>query len=171
MSLTANKVIDLPGMQPLNGEGGFFKETYRTAYTLGPEALPEQFGAERVGKTAIYYLVTPESFSALHRLPGDELYHFYLGDPLDLSLLHSDGRVETIRLGSDLRAGERPQALAPGGAWQGSALAPGGAWALVGTTMSPGFHVDDFELGDRTALRAAYPDAADLIDRLTRVAP
>ncbi len=104
-------------------------------------------------------------------MPGDELYHFYLGDPLDLSLLHPDGRVETIRLGADLLAGERPQALAPGGVWQGSALAPGGSWALVGTTMSPGVHFDDFELGDRAALQDEYPDAADLIERLTRIAP
>jgi predicted cupin superfamily sugar epimerase len=124
-----------------------------------------------MAKTAIYFLVTPEAFSALHHLPGDEIYHFYAGDPLDLTLLHPDGRVETVRLGADLRAGERPQAIAPGGTWQGSALAPGGSWALVGTTMTPGFHIDDFQLGDRAALLIEYPHAADLIERLTRTEP
>jgi len=171
MDLTAADVIALLGLRPLEGEGGYFAETYRSGHTLDAATLGGQYGGDRTAKTAIYYLVTPTAFSALHRLAGDEVYHFYLGDPLDLTLLQPDGRVETIRLGPDLRAGERPQAVAPGGSWQGSALAPGGSWALVGTTMSPGFHIDDFELGDRAALQTEYPEAADLIARLTRPAP
>jgi predicted cupin superfamily sugar epimerase len=170
-ALTADEVIALLQLRPLDDEGGYFTETYRSAYTLDAAALHDRHGGDRTAKTAIYYLVTPEAFSALHRLPGDEVYHFYLGDQLDLTLLHPDGRVETVRLGTDLRAGQRPQAIAPGGVWQGSALAPGGTWALVGTTMTPGFHVEDFELGDLSTLLHEYPHAADIIYRLTRVEP
>jgi uncharacterized protein len=166
--LTAAEVIVLLGLRPLDDEGGYFTETYRSAYTLSAATLHGRYGGDRSAKTAIYYLITLEAFSALHRLPGDEIYHFYLGDPLDLALIHPDGRLETVRLGADLRAGERPQAIAPGGVWQGSALVPGGVWALVGTTMTPGFHFEDFELGDRAALLAEYPHAAAVIERLTR---
>lgn len=164
MSPTAKEVIALLALRPLEGEGGYFAETYRTGWTIARDGYP----AGRIASTAIYYLVTPEHFSALHRLRGDELYHFYAGDPLDLMLIHPNGRVETNRLGNDLEAGERPQALAPAGVWQGSALAPGGEWALVGTTMTPGFHPDDFELGERVALTASFPHASELIARLTR---
>jgi predicted cupin superfamily sugar epimerase len=171
IALTAEDVIDLLGLRPLEGEGGYFTETYRSPYTLAAATLRGRHGGDRTAKTAIYFLVTPASFSALHRLPGDEIYHFYLGDPIDLTLLHPDGRVEMIRLGADLRAGERPQAIAPGGVWQGSALVPGGSWALVGTTMTPGFHIEDFELGELATLLDEYPHAADVIHRLTRIEP
>jgi predicted cupin superfamily sugar epimerase len=171
MALTAADVIELLELRPLAGEGGFYAETYRSSYEFDAALLAGRHGGPRTAKTAIYFLVTPDAFSALHRLPGDEIYHFYLGDPLDLCLLHPDGRVETIRLGSDLLAGERPQAVAPGGAWQGSALARGGAWALIGTTMTPGFHFDDFELGERDALLDQYPHASAFIERLTRTGP
>jgi predicted cupin superfamily sugar epimerase len=167
-SLSAGQVIDLLGLRPLPGEGGYFAETYRSTITLSPDQLDPAFGGERVAATAIYYLVTPDSFSALHRLTGDEIYHFYAGDPIDLALLHPDGSHETVRLGNDLARGQRPQVIAPGGSWQGSALEPGGSWALVGTTMTPGFDHRDFELGDRDALSAAYPAASGLIKRLTR---
>ena len=124
--------------------------------------------ANRVAATAIYFLITPDDFSALHRLRGDELWHFYLGDPVDLALIHPDGEVTTLRIGHDLVNGERPQALAPGGSWLGCSLVPGGAWALMGTTMTPGFDPADFELADRDHLTAQFPHAADLIARLTR---
>ncbi len=169
-NLSAKQVIDLLGLQPLPGEGGFYAETYRPGLMLAAEQIDAQYGGPRRAATAIYYLLTPESFSALHRLTGDELYHFYAGDPVDLALLHPDGTHETLRLGNDLARGQRPQLLAPGGCWQGSALEPGGSWALVGTTMTPGYDQRDFELGERAALTSAYPDASGLIKRLTRVA-
>jgi hypothetical protein len=112
--------------------------------------------------------LTPETFSALHRLPGPEVYHFYLGDPVELTVLHPDGAIEGIVLGLDLVQGMRPQVVVPGGTWQASRLRDGGEFALMGTTMSPGFHFDDFELGDRQTLEALYPDAKVLISRLIR---
>lgn len=167
-AITATEIIALLDLKPLPVEGGYYAETYRSVRLIATDSsvvIPE---SPRHLSTAIYYLLTPETFSALHRLPGPEVYHFYLGDPVDLTVLHSDGAVEEIHLGIDLRRGMCPQAVVPGGAWQGSRLRDGGEFALMGTTMSPGFHPDDFELGDRQHLRSMYPDAAGLIARLTR---
>ena len=135
--MSAADVIAQLDLVPLPGEGGYYAETYRTTLTLDREQLPDEHGGDRHAGTAIYFLVTPDAFSAMHRLAGDELYHFYAGDPVDLVTIDPDGTVQTRRLGTDFASGERPQLLAPGGSWQGSALAPGGEWALLGTTMSP----------------------------------
>jgi predicted cupin superfamily sugar epimerase len=124
-------------------------------------------GARAAG-TAIYYLLTPETFSALHRLRGDEVFHFYLGDPVDMLQLSPDGLGKWVTLGSDLESGQQPQVVVPAGVWQGSKLRPGGQYALLGTTMAPGFDVADFELGRREELLAAYPDFAEAIQGLTR---
>ena len=155
------------GLVPLPGEGGFYAETYRAALTLPPSVLPTGYDAARSAATAIYYLLTPDTCSALHRLPGDEVYHFYLGDPVELLLLHADGAAETRRLGPDLETGMLVQTVVPGGAWQGSRLADGGAFALLGTTMAPGFDFADFEPADRATLQARYPSAAAAIAALT----
>ena len=162
MPLTADDVIRMLGLVPHPAEGGYFRETYRSAVSLP--------GAPRSLSTAIYYLLARDSFSAMHRLRGDEVYHFYLGDPVEMLLLRPGGGGEVLRLGTDLAAGERPQAVVPRGVWQGSRLRPGGAFALLGTTMAPGFDARDFELGDRAALIGRYPGQADLIRTLTREA-
>lgn len=168
MRMSAEDVIARLGLRPLPGEGGYFAESYRTGWSLASEQMRGDYPGERSAATAIYFLITPDQFSALHRLRGDELWHFYLGDPVELVTLDSDGNENAVTLGHDLVAGQIPQALAPGGAWLGCAIVEGGEWALLGTTMTPGFHPDDFELGDRSMLLAAYPHAADTIHRLTR---
>jgi predicted cupin superfamily sugar epimerase len=162
-AITANEIITILDLKPLPIEGGYYGETYRSEHVLPPDA-----GVVRHLSTAIYYLLTPATFSALHRLPGPEIYHYYLGDPVDLAVFHPNGNVETVALGTDLIGGMRPQVVVPGSTWQGSRLREGGEYALLGTTMSPGFHRDDFELGDRHALESIYPRASDLIRRLTR---
>ncbi len=156
------------GLEPLPIEGGYYTQTYRSDIDLPERALPERFGGARRVSTAIYFLLTPDTFSALHRLPGDEVYHFYLGDPVELLVLAPDGRGEVVRLGQDLEAGMCVQTVVPGGCWQGSHLAEGGEYALLGTTMAPGFEWQDFEAGDGGALGAQYPDFRDRILRLVR---
>jgi uncharacterized protein len=165
--MTADEVIRLLGLEPLELEGAFFAETYRSRAVLATGALPG-LGAARALATAIYYLLDPGTYSALHRLRSDEIYHFYLGDPVELLLLGPGAAGRTLRLGGDLAAGGRPQALVPAGAWQGSRLVPGGRWALLGTTMSPGFDTADFELGHREDLAAQWPQHRALIEALTR---
>lgn len=163
---TAEEVIQLLGLEPLPGEGGFYAETYRSPHPLPGAALPDGYGGARSLATAIYYLLTPASFSSLHRLPGDEVYHFYLGDAVEMLRLHGDGRGEVIRLGADLAAGERPQVVVPGGVWQGARLVEGGRWALLGTTMAPGFEFEDFTPADAAALAREHPEHAYLIEAL-----
>lgn len=165
--MTAAEIIACLGLRPLPIEGGYYRETYRAEESLDASALPPRYPGARALSTGIYYLLTPDTFSALHRLRSDEIYHFYLGDPVELLLLFPDGRGERRRLGSDLRIGERPQLVVPAGAWQGSRLAPGGSVALLGTTVAPGFELADFEAGSRSPLLAAYPDFRSEIEALT----
>ncbi|MEM6457174.1 MAG: cupin domain-containing protein [Acidobacteriota bacterium] len=156
------------GLAPLPHEGGFFAETYRRAM---PEAWIAS-GTPSTLATAIYYLLTPDTFSALHRLAHDEIYHHYLGDPVELVQLHPDGRIARIVLGKNvIDGGHALQCVVPAGVWQGSRLLDDGradSYALLGTTMAPGFDFADFELGARDALTAAYPNAAASIAALTR---
>lgn len=147
--LKPEHVIELLGLMPLSDEGGMFRQHYVDEHS-----------------TAIYFLVRRDDFSALHRLSGPEVYHFYSGDPLQMLLLYPGGRVERQILGVDLSVGHRPSVSVPGGVWQGSETT--GEWSLVGATMAPGFRPEMFELGHRQALMGEYPSAAVEIARLTR---
>jgi predicted cupin superfamily sugar epimerase len=123
--------------------------------------------AKRSGSTAIYYLLTDETFSALHQLPGDEIFHFYLGDPVEMLQLRPDGSGRIVRIGTALANQMAPQVIVPGGTWQGSRLIPGGSFALLGTTMSPGFDFADYVAGNRHDLSKQFPQFADSIASLT----
>lgn len=155
--LTAGQVIRLLGLVPLEGEGGMHRQTY---------ASPRALDGAPAG-TAIYYLLTANSFSHLHRLTGDEVYHFYLGDPVELCELLPDGTGRVTILGQDLAAGQAVQHTVEAGVWQGSRLAPGGAWALLGTTMCPGYTPACYTHGCRQELLARYPAYAAQIAALT----
>jgi predicted cupin superfamily sugar epimerase len=163
--LTAERLMALLNLEPLAGEGGFFRRTY-----TGPE-MPATAAATppsgRAISSAIYYLLFDEHFSAMHCLRTDEVYHFYLGDPVELLLLYPDGGSQVVVLGSDLEAGQQTQFVAPAGVWQGSRVRRGGRLALMGTTMAPAFTPEDFELGERARLLASYPEQAELIMALT----
>lgn len=166
--MTADDIKRVLGLRPHPAEGGFFAQTYRSEYAL-PAGVPAGgCAAERPLATAIYYLLTPETFSELHRLPSDEMFHFYLGDPVEMLQLFPDGSGAVVRLGVNIVDGERPQVLVPKGVWQGSRLAAGSRFALLGTTMSPGFDYADYCRGHRDQLLRDYPRFRDLILALTR---
>jgi predicted cupin superfamily sugar epimerase len=161
---TVQQLVALFSLEPLPVEGGLFRTTWRS-HRHWP-------GNDKPAGTAIVMLLdgSADSFSALHRLPTVEVWHFYLGDPLELLELHPDGTTGRVVLGPDLLAGQRVQHVVPAQTWMGArvAAAPGGAgWSLFGTTMAPGFTADDYE-GGTAALAAAYPAEAELIRRLTR---
>lgn len=166
--MTADEVKQLLQLVPLTIEGGFFRETYRSRWNVSAEYLPDGFRGSRSIGTAIYYMITPETFSPLHRLPGTEVFHFYLGDPVLMLQLCPDGTSRSVTLGADLLNGQQPQVVVRGHVWQGCRLAQGGKWALMGTTMSPGFDYADYENADRAQLSAQYPGAAELIKDYTR---
>lgn len=170
-TISVEQIIKTLNLQPLEMEGGFFAETYRSADSVPAEALPGRYPRQpRSFGTAIYYLLTdqPDSFSALHRLPTDEVWHFYLGDPLEILLLEPGGASRRILLGQDILSGQQVQAVVPQGMWQGARLLPGGTFALAGTTMVPGFVPEDFEAGDQAELLARYPHESASIIALTR---
>jgi uncharacterized protein len=164
--MTAADVISLLQLQPHPIEGGYFRETYRSDDVLPRAVLPRN-PAQRSLATAIYYLLTPTSVSAMHRLPTDEVFHFYLGDPVQMVQLWPDGSAQTLVLGPDLREGQHLQTVVPGGVWQGSFLLNGGEFALLGATMAPGFDYADYVSGDRDELTALWPEQGDLIRKLT----
>ena len=161
--MQAQDVINLLGLEPHPEEGGFYHETYRSASSFEP-GLP--FSGSRSVGTGIYFLLTPATFSEMHRLPGDETFHFYLGDPVEMVLLYPDGASDSLLLTNDLALG-RPQIVVPGGVWQGSRLRDGGAFALLGTTMGPGFEFEDYESGTDELLHS-HPDQAELVSALLR---
>jgi len=165
--VTPREIIDALGLSP-HPEGGFFAETYRSDETVPDGAIPPRYAGARALGTAIYFLVTADSFSAMHRLLSDEVYHVYAGDPVELLILGPGDAGRTVVLGPDVAAGMRPQAVVPRGAWQGCRVKPGGTFALLGTTVAPGFDVRDFELGRRDRLVRLYPALREMIAALTR---
>lgn len=168
--LSVDEIIHILNLMPLPGEGGLFAESYRSSDSLPPESLPVRYSGSRLMGTAIYYLLTAvrDSFSALHMLKTDEIYHFYLGDPVEMLLLLPGGISKQVILGQDLLQGQVVQYAVPAGVWQGSHLVPGGRYALLGTTMAPGFDLADFQLGIRSELVSGWPEAAERVKRLTR---
>ncbi|MFZ1946332.1 MAG: cupin domain-containing protein [bacterium] len=165
----AERIAAMLNLKPLPMEGAFFTETYRCPGLIPAGALPAKYSGARSLCTAIYYLITPEAFSAMHRLLSDEIYHFYLGDPVDLLLLRPDGGFKVHSLGPDILGGMEPQVVVPAGVWQGSRLSPGGEFALVGTTVAPGFDSADYQHGRRNELLRLCPEARELISGLTEM--
>ena len=164
--MTADDVIRRLNLQPHPVEGGYFRETYRAAAALPATAIPDHAGPRAVS-TAIYYLLKPGHVSELHVLPGDEVFHFYLGGPVTMLQLWPDGTGREVVLGSDLAAGHAPQLVVPGGVWQGTRLLGADGFALLGCTVAPGFDYDDYRGGSRADLTAKWPAFAGEIARLT----
>ena len=121
------------GLQP-HPEGGMYAETWRA---------PTSDGGRATG-TAIYFLLRAGERSHWHRVDATEIWHHYAGDALQLQISADGGSVTSLELGSDLAAGQRPQAIVPPGTWQAARSL--GAWTLVGCTVSPGFEFAGFEL-------------------------
>jgi predicted cupin superfamily sugar epimerase len=165
--MTADELKKLLRLEPHPREGGWFAETWRTEETIPKSVLSARYPADRSAGTAIYYLLEPHNFSELHRLASDEIFHFYLGDPVEMLQLWPDGSAKTIVLGQDLSAGMQVQVSVPKNVWQGSRLIPGGRFALLGCTVSPGFDYADYESGRREMLLEQYPQAAEMIRALT----
>ena len=170
---TADEIIQFLNLETLPEEGGWFKRNYLASEEIPQSGLPSRYKSDKEFSSAIYYLLTDEydCFSALHKLLTDEVFHFYLGDPIKMLLLHPNGESETIILGQDLFEGQKIQFVVPRGVWPGSYLLPGGKYGLMGTTMAPAYHQDDFLLGDQDSLLKEYPHEKKLIQQLTRTYP
>jgi predicted cupin superfamily sugar epimerase len=167
--MNAETLKSLLNLVPLTVEGGYYTETYRSTEMISPECLQSRYSGPRTVGTAIYYLLEPGTFSELHRVASDEIFHFYLGDPVEMLQLWPDGSGERVLIGTDIESGMAPQVIVPHGEWQGARLVAGGKLALLGCTVSPGFEYADYESGSRQLLCEAYPEDRGMICALTRV--
>ena len=158
-------------LEPHPREGGWFRQTYAADERVAPtEFANSRYASPRRTHTAIYYLLESTTFSEMHRLRSDEVFHHYAGAPVEMLQLHADGQGERLVLGADLAGGQQPQVLVPRNVWQGSRLLSSSGpedWALLGCTVAPGFEYEDYDSGSRAELLAEWPQWADLIEALT----
>ena len=160
--LTADQLRALLDLEP-NATCGFVRTTYVSTQSIAAGGLPPPFSDGRPVGSALYFMVTPTAPVRLHRIRNDQLYHYYLGDPLEVLLLRHDGSAARVVVGPDLRSGEHVQLLIPGNTFHTARLRECGRWFLGASTEWPGVAPADVEIGDVAVLAAAYPAvAADL---------
>ena len=159
--MTAEEIKKRLNLAP-HPEGGFYRQTY-----ISEERVGLARGARAMG-TAIYYLLEPGTFSEMHVLTSDEVFHFYLGDPVEMLQLWPNGRSALVTLGPELQSGQEPQLTVPAGIWQGTRLVEGGQVALLGCTVSPGFDFEDYRGGSYADLAEKWPERSERIRELTR---
>ena len=163
MTKAAEEIVARLGLKP-HPEGGFFTESFRSPIRL---TLPD--GRIRSASTAIYFMLPAGSFSAFHKVSSDEVWHFYEGNPLELTTITPEGMLDRVTLGRSFAEGQRPQYVASAGVWQAAVPVDGEyGYTLVGCTVAPGFDFADFEMPERAVLEALFPQHGTVIHALTR---
>lgn len=150
-------------------EGGYFNEIYRSGEIFEASVLPERYKSSRTFSTSIYFLLEGKQFSSFHRLQSDEIWHFYDGCSVKISVITANRKLEERVIGNNLDKDESLQTVVEKNSWFGAELADKNSFALVGCTVAPGFSFEDFEIGDRDKLMNDYPEYSDIIFRLTKV--
>jgi predicted cupin superfamily sugar epimerase len=148
-------------------EGGWYRETYRSAELIPQAALPERFDGDRSSCTAIYFLLESGDISALHRIKSDELWHFYSGVPLTVHVFTPQNEYYPLHLGPNITDGETFQCVVPAGCWFGAEV-NGDGYSFVGCTVAPGFDFADFEMGKRDELLNQFPNHSKIVQRLAK---
>ncbi len=160
--LTSDEILRLLQLEP-NATCGFVRVTFLSKLSIAKDGLPAPFADGRPLGSALYFMVTPGAPVRLHRIRNDQLYHYYLGDPIEVFLLHADGSTERIVVGPDLRDGQRVQLLIPGNTFHTARLIGRRRWFLGASTEWPGVIPADVEIGRLDELADRYPAvAADL---------
>ena len=177
--MTADELRTLLKLEP-NATCGFVRLTYVSEQAIAADGLPAPFADGRPLGSALYFMVTPGAPVRLHRIRNDQLYHYYLGDPLEVFLLHADGTTERVIVGPDLRRGERVQLLIPGNTFHTARLigrrrifrksgdrfsaenatTQDSLWFLGASTEWPGVVPADVEIGNLEQLAGKYPAVA-----------
>jgi len=160
--MTASEIKALLKLEPHPIEGGWYRRTYTSEVSVALLRGVRPYG------TAIYYLLEAGSFSEMHMLASDEIFHFYLGDPVEMLQLYPNGGSAVLTLGPDLEAGQNVQLVVPAGVWQGTRLIGDGKVALLGCTVTPGFDFADYKNASYAELVERWPAEAERIQRLTR---
>jgi predicted cupin superfamily sugar epimerase len=160
--MTAEEIKHLLKLRAHPMEGGFFRRTYTSQLFVETER------GQRHAGTTIYYLLEAGTFSEMHKLPSDEIFHFYLGDPVEMLQLWPGGQTKTVVLGHDLAAGQHVQLTVPADVWQGTKLIGDGQVALLGCSVYPGFDFKDYTRGSYAELSAGWPTETERIRALVR---
>lgn len=160
-------IISKLGLNP-HPEGGYYRETFRSEGRIPHKLLKSTYSGDRNYMTAIYFLITSESFSAFHRIHQDEMWHFYKGSAMKLHMISPEGDYKVVRIGSDIKNGDHPQYNVPGGTWFASEVDSEDGYSLLGCTVSPGFDFDDFTMASRKQLCNEFPQHSEIIIKLTR---
>ncbi|OFI46782.1 hypothetical protein BG262_03000 [Floricoccus penangensis] len=158
--MTIDEIIFTLNLVPLVNEGGLVAQTY----------LSEETYENRRCGSAIYYFLTKDSFSHLHKLSADEIWHYYYGDTVEiLQIDDKTGQHKISKLGTNLLDGETPQVLIRKNTWQGARIKNGGAfgYTLMGTTMSPSYMEKDFILGEQKEMLKRFPNISEEIKKFT----
>src|SRR5438874_3210437 len=159
---TAEEIRTLLKLDP-HPTCGFVRLTFTSKQSIPAGALAAPLADARPLGSALYFMVTPSAPVRLHRIRNDQLYHYYLGDPLEVFLLHADGNAERIIVGPDLRNVQRVQLLIPGNTFHTARLIGRGRWFLGASTEWPGVVPADVEIGNLEELAGKYPAvSADL---------
>ena len=149
-------------------EGGYFKETYRSAETIEEIALPKNYKGSRNHSTCIYFLLTSNIFSAFHKINQDEIWHFYSGSPLKLYIISDKGEYSEHIVGNEFSSEQVAQFVVPGDHWFAAKTIKPNSYSFVGCTVAPGFDFADFVLPKRNELIAKFPQHEKVITLLTR---
>jgi hypothetical protein len=161
-AMSAAEIKELLHLEPHPVEGGWYRRTYTSEVSVALLRGVRPYG------TAIYYVLEEGTFSEMHMLASDEMFHFYLGDPVEMLQLWPSAESNVVTLGPDLGAGQHVQITVPAGVWQGTRLVEGGKCALLGCTVTPGFDFADYRSGRADELIAQWPLEAERIRKLTR---
>ena len=167
MNLLLPDLIKKLELEP-HPEGGYFKETYRSVDVISKDCLPDGFNSSRNYCTGIYYLLKSDDFSAFHKVNQDEMWHFYQGDAIELTMISETGELTTTHIGNDIRNGQVPQFVVPKHYWFAARVLEPNSFALAGCTVSPGFDFKDFTLATQKELTARFPEHRNIINTLTR---
>ena len=166
--MTVDEVKKILGLVKHPREGGWFVRTWESSDFVEASCFEEgRYDGARRTSTAIYYLLEPATFSEMHVLESDEIFHHYMGGAVEMLQLFADGSSERVVIGKDLAAGQRPQHVVRRGVWQGSRLLNAEGWALLGCTVSPGFEFEDYRDASAEELIAKWPREAEMIRGLT----
>ncbi len=162
LSMSAEEVRSALSLEP-HPTCGYVRITYLSDRRIAAGGLAAPFADGRPMGSALVFMVTPDRSVRLHRIRNDQLYHYYLGRPLELVMLLENGRSERAVMGPDIGAGQHLQLLIPGNTFHTARLSGKDGWFLGASTEWPGVEPRDVETGDLEALAARYPDvAADL---------